>query len=113
MALYYDRKHQPTELTGAVYLRLSKPTSIGYKLADANKLSIVKDGPFKIKRRVGKHTYELELPERLKYIHPVISIAHLEQATEDPYNRRIEPPGPIIVNDEEHYALDHITSKER
>src|SRR5437764_7573027 len=50
MALYYDRKHQPMELTGAVYLRLSKPTSIGYKLADTNKLSIVKDGPFKIKQ---------------------------------------------------------------
>ena len=53
------------------------------------------------------------MPMRLKHIHPVISIAHLEQATKDPYNRRIEPPGPIIVNDEKHYALDRITGKER
>jgi len=113
MALYYDCKHQLTELTGAVYLRLSKPTSIGYKLADANKLSIVKDGPFKIKRRVGKHAYELELPERLNHIHSVISIAHLEQVTEDPYNRHIELPGLIIVNDEEYYVFDRITGKER
>ena len=66
-----------------------------------------------VTRWVGKHTYELELTERLKHIHPVISIAHLEQATKDPYNWHIEPPGPIIVNDEEHYTLDRITGKER
>src|SRR5256885_6941752 len=98
MVLYYDRKHQPTELTGAVYLRLSKPTSIGYKLVDANKLSIVKDGYFKIKRQVSNHAYELKLLERLKHIHPVISIAHLKQAIEDPYNRHIQLPRSIIVN---------------
>src|SRR4051812_2474366 len=48
MAHHYDRKHQPMELTGAVYLRLSKPTDIGYKLTDANKLSVIKEGPFRI-----------------------------------------------------------------
>ena len=85
MALYYDKKHQPTELTRSVYLQLSKPTDIGYKLADTNKLSVIKDGLFRIKRQVGKLAYKLELPDRLKQIHPVISIAYLEQAIEDPY----------------------------
>src|SRR5436309_7123495 len=112
MARHYDRKHQPMELTGAVYLHLSKLTDIGYKLADANKLSVIKEGPFRIKRRVGKYTYELELPERLKHIHPVISITHLEQAMKDTYHRKINSPGPVIVDDEEHYVLDQITGKE-
>ena len=49
MAHHYDRKHQPMELTGAVYFCLSKPTDIGYKLIDANKLSVIKEGPFRIK----------------------------------------------------------------
>ena len=113
MARHYDRKHQPMELTGAVYLHLSKPTDIGYKFADTNKLSIVKEGPFRIKRRVGKYAYELELPERLKHIYPVISIAHLEQATEDTYYCKINLPGPVIVDEEEHYVLDRITGKEK
>ena len=51
MARYYDCKHQRMELTGAVYLCLSKPTDIGYKLANTNKLSVIKEGPFRIKRR--------------------------------------------------------------
>ena len=66
------------ELTSTIYLHLSKPTNIGYKLTDANKLSVIKEGLFRIKWWVGKYTYELELPERLKHIHLVISIAYLE-----------------------------------
>ena len=50
MARYYDCKRQPMELIGTIYLHLSKPTDIGYKLTDANKLSVIKEGPFRIKR---------------------------------------------------------------
>ena len=106
MACHYDYKHQLIELTGTVYLRLSKPTDIGYKLTDANKLSVVKERPFRIKRQIGKYAYELKLPEKLKHIHSVISIAYLEQAMEDTYHHKINPLGPVIVDEEERYVLD-------
>lgn len=42
-------------------------------------LSLVKMGPFHIKRHVGWLAYKLDLPPSLD-IHPVISVIHLEQA---------------------------------
>ena len=89
-----------------IYLYLSKPTNISYKLVDTNKLSIIKEGPFKIKWQISKYTYELELSERLKHIHLVISIANLKQIMEDAYYYKINLLEPVIVNDEEYYIFD-------
>ena len=59
-------------------------------------------GPFRILERIGRLTYRLELPINMK-IYNVISIAHLEPATdpaEDPYRRR-RPSAPTVIVDGE------------
>ncbi|ETI22354.1 hypothetical protein G647_06428 [Cladophialophora carrionii CBS 160.54] len=62
-----------------------------------------KIGPFKVKRRVGKVAFELELPEHIK-IHPTISCVHLKPALPDEY-RRHQPPPPIEVDGEERFII--------
>jgi hypothetical protein len=111
MAHWYDRKHTATTLPSQVYLRLAKGIHGGYRLADSSTLSVIKQGPFKVLRRIGKLAYELELPKHIK-IHPVISVAHLEPATEDPYHRPHPPPGPILVEGNEEYVVKNIIGHE-
>ena len=112
MAVYYDAKHTPMELTGHVYIKMAKGIQGGYRLPGSNSLSLVRQGPFQILQRVGKLAYELDLPPHIK-IHPVISIAHLEQATPDPYNRPQPRPGPILVGHEEQYTVDRVVDHEK
>ena len=92
MAYYYDKKHKAVELKEQAYIRLvRKVGQVGYRLPDSTCLSPLKMGPFKIKRRVGELAYELDLPEDIK-IHPVISVIHLEQASDDPWGRQVSAP---------------------
>ncbi|KAI1002001.1 hypothetical protein K3495_g6203 [Podosphaera aphanis] len=47
-------------------------------------------GPFKVIERIGRLVYCIELPPSMSAIHPVISVAHLEQAhnpADDPFKR--------------------------
>ena len=70
-------------------------------------------GPFKVLKRVGRLAYQLELPANMR-IHDVISIAHLEPATdpaEDPYQRRRPPALAVIVEGEEEYKVERLIRK--
>jgi hypothetical protein len=76
--VYYDAHHKELYLQPGdkAFLRLFhgyKPAAVGNK-----KLMKQHDGPVTILRRVGRFSYEIELPDRMKRIHPVVSIAQLE-----------------------------------
>lgn len=62
-----------------VWLKLAKGIDVGYRLPNMLALDVRKIRPFKIKRRVGKVAFELDLPSYLR-MHPVISCIHLEPA---------------------------------
>ena len=112
MKLYYDAKHAPPKFEDAVYLKLTKKGEKGYHLQNQTKLSFFKVGPLDIIRPHGNLAYEIELPDWLKGIHPVISVEHLEPANKDPYNRPQPEPGPIFVNGEHRYIIEKIIGKE-
>lgn len=53
MADTFDDRHtKPPRLHGSVFIRYSKSLDQGYHLPGSSKLSVLKAGPFKIKRRV-------------------------------------------------------------
>lgn len=112
MAKYFDAKHTPLKNMDKVWLKLAKGVHNGYRLPNMSALDVIKTGPFSIKKKIGKLAFELDLPNHMK-IHPVISCIHLEPATEDPFNRELPPPAPILVDGEERYLIDRILRKEQ
>jgi hypothetical protein len=84
------------------YLKLAKGTDRGYRLQGQTKLSFKKIDPFRILSST-RNGLEIELPDWLHGIYPVISVEHLEPAHDDPYERSEPQPGPIEVNGEERY----------
>jgi hypothetical protein len=86
MKRYYDRNHQPKsfQVGDKVMLRLHRGYSI--ELPTNPKLSPQFVGPFQVLERVGRLAYRLAIPPHWR-IHPVISIAHLEPAAKDPFDR--------------------------
>lgn len=100
MKQLYDARHQQKSFKSGdmVNLRLHK----GYILPAIKNKKLQQQfvGPVRVKRRVGRLAYELDIPPHWK-IHPVISIAHLEPAStqvEDPYDRaRPDHPGQVYV----------------
>jgi hypothetical protein len=72
------------------------------------KLSRQRTGPFKILERVGRLAYRLELPLHWR-IHPVISIAHLEPAKEDPFDRPVPNHPDAVFSDE--WEIERIVNK--
>jgi hypothetical protein len=112
MKIYYDEQHSVPHFDDYAYLRLSKKNEKGYHLENQTKLSFNKIGPFRILRAFGNLAYEIELPDWLKGMHPVISVEHLEPAPPDPYHRHRPDPGPIHVDGEERYIIDKILSHE-
>ena len=101
MSMYYDKRHQPVELSGSAYIRLATGIKKGYWLPNSLSLSVIKTGPFPIKRKVGNLAYELQLPKRMSRMHPIISVIHLEPAPPDPYNRTVPPLKPVVIDREE------------
>jgi hypothetical protein len=112
MKIYYDEQHSVLHFDDYAYLRLSKKNEKGYRLENQTKLSFNKIGPFRVLRPYGNLAYEIELPDWLKGMHPVISVEHLEPAPPDPYHRRRPDPGPVHVDGEERYIIDKILSHE-
>lgn len=53
MLVYYNEKHSPPDLKGAVYLKVVRGTRIEYKLPHNSSLAAIEVGPFNIKRKVG------------------------------------------------------------
>ncbi|KAI1005181.1 hypothetical protein K3495_g3036 [Podosphaera aphanis] len=89
---YYDKRHKPIFFKPGQYvsLRLHR----GYQapgLKDRNsKIEQHFAGPFKILERIGRLAYRLELPQSMRRVHPVISVAYLEPApdpSEYPFDR--------------------------
>lgn len=87
MAKYFDAKHTPITVTDQVYIEVASGVKYGYKLPDMSALDVRKDGPCKVKRKIGKVAFEFDLPDHIK-VHPVSSCIHLEPALLDPYQRQ-------------------------
>ena len=96
MKRQYDGRHKPQffQVGDFVSLRLHR----GYNvpgLKDRNvKIEQQFAGPFRVLERIGRLAYRIDLPPSMSRIHPVISIAHLEPATDpetDPYHRERHP----------------------
>jgi hypothetical protein len=67
-------------------------------------------GPFAIVEAVGPLAYRLDIPPTWR-IHPVISVAHLKPAPEDPFERDTPAPPDIIQDDtgeHEEYEIEQI-----
>lgn len=81
----------------------------GYKLQGIPKAKLgdQRTGPFKILEKVGELAYRLELPDTWK-IHPVISVAQLEQHRPDPFERVTVPPTPVVVDGQEEHEIETI-----
>ncbi|CAJ2500431.1 Uu.00g032840.m01.CDS01 [Anthostomella pinea] len=98
----YDNKHKIIEFREGdeVYLRLYK----GYHLPGhpLHKYSQQRAGPWKVKKRVGRLAYEIDLPDIIG-VHPVISVAQLSPGPdgEDPFHRTVPPPGPVEAEEDD------------
>ena len=112
MKIDFDKHHVRPQFTGSVYLRISHSAEKGYHLQNHNKLRLPTVGPCRIIRPHGNLAYEVELPKWLTGINPIISVEFLEPAKNDPYKRMLPPPGPITVDGEERYVIEHILGKE-
>ncbi len=73
-------------------------------------------GPLRVKERVGRLAYRLELSASWK-IHDLVSIAHLEPAftaKSDPYHRpRPDHPDAVISGPEPKWEIDRLLQKRR
>ena len=70
-------------------------------------------GPFRIKKVIGRVTYELELPEGMD-IHPVVHVSLLERAETDQIDgRQQQQPHRWAHSGEDEYEVDHIVTTER
>lgn len=102
MKEYYNARYEPRffAVGDLVNLRLHRgymvPNDMPYKIGP--QLA----GPFRVIKQVGCLAYRLELPEVIR-IHNIISIAHLEPATDptqDPYDRIRPPPEAVVIDGE-------------
>ena len=64
-------------------------------------------GPVKIKKKIGRRAYELELPHSWK-IHPVFHISLLEKVTKDNFSRKPEPVPAVVIDDHEEWEVEGI-----
>lgn len=67
-------------------------------------------GPYKITKIVSSHACRLELPESMR-IHPVFHVSLLRLAAEKHEylpGQQVEPPGPVVVEDELEYFIERI-----
>jgi len=66
--------------------------------------------PYVIQRRVGRHSYRLQLPQSLSHLHPVFNTVKLILALEDPIpGRESQPPPPLeLIDGEEHYMVEKV-----
>ena len=93
MAAYYDKNHREgpnLKEGGKVYLHTKNLKT----QRPSRKLGHIREGPFKIKKKLEKNTYELDLPKGTK-IHPVFHVALLEPANQEtPLQEtlHVEPP---------------------
>ena len=108
MAIQFNRDHKVLEFSGEVYIRLTWKDGKGYHLPSSSKLSLILIGPFKIKQKVSKLAYKLNLPPSLQ-LHPVISVIHLKQCITDNWKCVLpEHPELVLVHGEDEYEVKKI-----
>ena len=117
---HYDRKHQPLfmKVGDWTMLRLHKGYSIPSSAGVTKKLTQQYVGPFRIKERVGRLAYRLEIPNDWR-IHPVFSVVQLEPAPEpsnDPFRRPRphHPPAVFVDGDTDSFKsfeIDRLLNK--
>src|SRR5215469_8845125 len=109
MALYYNRKHDPTPIFqpgDKVFLDACDiQTTQPFKKFDYKKY-----GPYTILKPVGTHAYKLRLPPSMHRIHPVFPVVKLTKAPENPFPGRENepPPPPEIIDDHEEYEVEDV-----
>ncbi|KAK4736684.1 hypothetical protein R3W88_000381 [Solanum pinnatisectum] len=68
-------------------------------------------GPYRILRRVGRVTYELELPSGLEYVHLVFYVSMLRKCVGDP--SRVVPVEDVHITEELSYEESPIAILDR
>ncbi|KAH0706733.1 hypothetical protein KY289_011809 [Solanum tuberosum] len=71
------------EVDDWVYLKVSPMKGV-MRFGKKGKLSPRYIGPYRISKRIGNVTYELELPQELVAVHPVFHISMLKKCMDDP-----------------------------
>jgi len=104
---YYNKKHLPDP-----NFNIGSKVWLSTKYVNSNrpmgKLDYKNYGPFKIKNKIGRCSYELELPPQIKK-HPVFHVSLLEPVKENTIPGRYQlPPPPIIINDNEEFEVEEI-----
>ncbi|XP_069150266.1 uncharacterized protein [Solanum lycopersicum] len=77
------RKELEFEVDDCVYLKVS-PINGVMRFGKKGKLSTRYNDPYRISKRVGNVTYELELPQELATVHPVFHISMSKKCMSDP-----------------------------
>ena len=89
----------------AKFFRFTHPTR---KLAERNL------GPYKVLGKVGPQSYQIELPNTFKGVHPIFHISQLEPAHPNTIPGRVQPPHPPVeVEGEEEYEIDEIVDSKK
>jgi len=79
----------------------------------SSKMKPRREGPFRIKRAIGKVNYELELPIQWK-VHPVFHATLLRPYKEtEQHGANFIPQPPDILNEEEQYEVERIINHRR
>ncbi|KAJ1300322.1 hypothetical protein OPQ81_005143 [Rhizoctonia solani] len=104
---YYDeRRHEAPkiEVGSKVYLDGANiQTQRPSKKLDHKRL-----GPYMVAKKVGKYTYQLDLPKSMK-IHPVFHVSLLFPKPSDEFKREpVNPPPVITPEGEEEYIVERI-----
>ena len=67
------------------------------------------EGPFKISKAISSHAFQLELPNTLRFIHPVFHVSLLRPHHKSNLPGRKHPdPVPIEVDGKEEYEVAEI-----
>src|SRR5213076_789635 len=79
-----------------------------HTICPSKKLDNRRFRPYHIKKKIGRMTYELELPTSLK-VHPVFHASLLFPKPSDDFNRAEVPQLPVVTrNGEEEYEVQKI-----
>lgn len=84
MKRFYDAGRRPEEFQIGDRVWLSTKNLSTER--PSKKLEAKRIGPFEIIKKIGPLTYKLKLPKSMK-IHPVVSVAWLEKANDDEWER--------------------------
>ncbi|WMV58415.1 hypothetical protein MTR67_051800 [Solanum verrucosum] len=90
------RRHLEFQIDDWVFLKMSPMKGV-MRFGKKGKLSPRYVGPYRILNRVGKLSYELELPAELAAVHHVFHISLLKKCVGDPAS--IVPLESVVVND--------------